>query len=134
MGRSDEIRKMTALEKELAEKDKISPLLSRAMYQAKETSKRRFTKDSIKSILLIVFRITQTSNGPLSSKPQWLKLLVLCNTSNPGKLDRAVADKANEIMSKNADDVSNWLYQKCNKAKVGMITDQTPMTISLMVL
>ncbi len=40
MGRSDEIRKMTALEKDFAEKDKLSPLLSEAiaMYQAKETS------------------------------------------------------------------------------------------------
>ncbi len=39
MGRSDEISKMTAFEKELAEKDKSSPLLSKAIaiYQAKET-------------------------------------------------------------------------------------------------
>ncbi len=57
MGRSDEIRKMTALEKDLAEKDELSPLLSKAiaMYHAKETSKRGFTKDSIKSILLTFF-------------------------------------------------------------------------------
>jgi hypothetical protein len=27
-----------------------------------------------------------------------------------GMVDRAVADKANEIKPKNADDVSNWLY------------------------
>jgi hypothetical protein len=40
MGRSDEMRKMTALEKELAEKDKLSQLLFKAIavYQAKETS------------------------------------------------------------------------------------------------
>jgi hypothetical protein len=39
MGRSDDIRKMTVLEKELAEKDKLSPLLSEAiaMYQAEVT-------------------------------------------------------------------------------------------------
>ncbi len=105
-----------------------------AMYQAKETSKRGFTKDIIKSILLIVFGITPPISGPLSSKPEWLKLLVQCNTSNPGKLDRVVVDKANEIKSKNDDDKCNWLYQQCNKAKVNMKTDQTPLTISLMVL
>jgi hypothetical protein len=137
MGRSDEIRKMAALKKELAEKDKLSPLLSEAiaMYLAKETSKRGFTKESIKSILLTVFRIAPPSSGPLSSKPQRLKLLVQCNTSNPCKLDRAVADKANEIKSKNAGDVSTWLYQQeCNKTKVNMMTDQTLSTISVMVL
>jgi hypothetical protein len=128
---------MSALKKELAEKDKLSPLLSEAiaMYQAKETSKRGFAKDNIKSILLTVFGITPSSSGPLSFKPEWLKLLVKCNTSNPGKLDREVADKANEIKSKNVDDVSNWLYQQeCNKSMVNMMTDQTPLTISLTVL
>jgi hypothetical protein len=111
MGRSDEIRKMTALEKELAEKDKPSPLLSKAIaiYQSKVTSKRGFTKDSIKSILLTVFGITPPSSGALSTKP-WLKLLKLCNTRNPGNSDSAVADKASEAKA-NADDVSNWLYQ-----------------------
>jgi hypothetical protein len=54
--------------------------------------------------------------------------------SNPGKLDREVVDKANEIKSKNADDMSNWLYQQSNKAKVNMMTDQMPLTISLTVL
>jgi hypothetical protein len=51
-----------------------------------------------------------------------------------GTADRAVADKANETKSKNADDVSDWLYQQCNKAKVKMMTDQTPLMISLTVL
>ena len=55
--------------------------------------------------------------------------------SNPGKLDRAVADKANETKPKNANNVSDWLYQQeCNKVKVNMMTDQTPLTISLVVL
>jgi hypothetical protein len=55
--------------------------------------------------------------------------------SNPGKLDRAVADKANEAKPKNTDDMSDWFYQKCNQAKVNtMMTDQTPLTISLAVL
>ena len=51
-----------------------------------------------------------------------------------GTADRGVADKANETKPKNADDVSNWLYQQCNKAKVNMMTDQMPLTISLTVL
>jgi hypothetical protein len=100
----------------------------------KETSKRGFTKDSIKSILLTVFGITPPISGPLSSKPEWLKLLVQCDMSNPSKLDREVVDKANEIKSKNTDDMSNWLYQQCIKAKVTMVTDQTLLTISLTVL
>ncbi len=135
MGRSDEIRKTTVLEKELTEKDKLYPLLSEAvtMYQSKETSKRGFTKDSIKSILLTIFGITPSSNGPQSCKPEWWKLLEQCDTINLGKLDRAVADKANETKPKNADDVSDWLNQQCNKEHVNMMTDQTPLTISLTV-
>ncbi len=51
IGRSEEIRKSSALEKDLAEIDKLSPLLfdAIAMYKANETTKRGFTKDSIKS-------------------------------------------------------------------------------------
>jgi hypothetical protein len=109
MDRSDKIRKMTVLEEELAKKDELSPLLSKAiaMDQAKETSKRGFTKDSIKSILLEVFWITPPSSGPFSAKPEWLKLLEQYDMSNPGKLDRAVADKANESKPTNADIVSD---------------------------
>ncbi len=55
------------------------------------------------------------------------------HTSNPGKLDRAVADKGNEAKG-NADDVNNWLYQQCHQGKVNMMTDQTPLPISLAVL
>jgi hypothetical protein len=79
IGRSEEIRKSSALEKESAEMDKLSPLLSEAilMYKANETSKRGFTKDHIKSILLTVFGITPPNSGPLSSKSEWLKLLLL---------------------------------------------------------
>ncbi len=49
IGRSEEIRKSSALEKDLAEMDKLSPLLfdAIAMYKANETTKRGFTKDSI---------------------------------------------------------------------------------------
>ena len=59
IGRSEEIRMSSALEKDLAEMDKLSPLLfdAIAMYKANETTKRGFTKDSIKSILLTVFGI-----------------------------------------------------------------------------
>ncbi len=104
------------------------------MYQAKETSKIESTKDSINLILLTVFGITPSSSGPLSTKPEWLKLLEQCNMSNPGKLDSTVSDKANEAKPKNADNVSNLLYQQCNQAKVNVMTDQTPLTMSLVVL
>jgi hypothetical protein len=60
-------------------------------------------------------------------------LLKQCNTSNPGKLDRAVADKANKAKD-NADSVSNWLSQQCNQDDIiTMMTDQIPLTISLAV-
>ena len=54
IGRTEGIRKSSALEKDLAEIDKLSPLLFQAiaMYKANKTTKRGFTKDSIKSILL----------------------------------------------------------------------------------
>ncbi len=58
ISRLEEIRKSSALEKELAEvMDKLSPLLSEAIvtYKANETSKRGFTKDHTKSIILTVF-------------------------------------------------------------------------------
>jgi hypothetical protein len=72
LARSEEIRKSSALEKDLAEKDKLSPLLFEAiaMYKANETTKRGFTKDSIKSILL-----APPNSGKLSSKSECLKLL-----------------------------------------------------------
>ena len=72
IGRSEEIRKSSALEKDLAEMDKLSPLLFEAiaMYKANETTKRGFTKDSIKSILLTVFGIAPPNSGKLSSKSE----------------------------------------------------------------
>jgi hypothetical protein len=77
IGRSEEIQKSRALEKELPEMDKSSPQLSEAivMYKANETSKRSLTKDCIKSILLTVWAITPPNSRPLSSKSEWLKLL-----------------------------------------------------------
>ncbi len=65
--RSEELQKSSALEKELAEMDKLSPLLSEVivMYKANETSKRGLTKDHIKIILLTVFGITSLNSGPL---------------------------------------------------------------------
>ena len=61
----------------MAEMDKLSPLLfdAIAMYKANETTKRGFTKDSIKSILLTVFGIAPPNSRKLSSKSEWLKLL-----------------------------------------------------------
>ncbi len=60
IGRLEEIQKSSTIKKELAEMDKLSPLLFQAiaMYKANETTKRGFTKDSIKSIILTVFGIT----------------------------------------------------------------------------
>ena len=77
ISRSEGIRKSSALEKVLAEMDKLSPLLFQviAMYKANETTKRRSTKDSINSILLTVFGITPPSSGNFSSKSEWLLLL-----------------------------------------------------------
>jgi len=86
IGRSEEIRKSSALEKDLAEMDKLSPLLFEAiaMYKANETTKRGFTKDSNKSILLTVFGIAPPNSGKLSSKLEWLKLLQQQVKDNPG--------------------------------------------------
>ncbi len=74
IGRLEEIQKSSAIKKELAEMDKLSPLLIQviAMYKANETTKRGFIKDSIKSILLTVFGITPPNSGKLSSKSEWL--------------------------------------------------------------
>jgi len=77
IGSSEGIRKSSALEKDLAEMDKLSPLLFQviAMYKENETTKRRSTKDSINSILLTVFGITPPNSGKFSSKSEWLLLL-----------------------------------------------------------
>jgi len=65
-----------------------------AMYKANETTKRGFTKDSIKSILLTVFGITPPNSGKLSSKSEWLKLLQQQVKDNPRKMDSPVAANA----------------------------------------
>ena len=77
IGRSEGIRKSSALEKDLAEMDKLSPLLFQviAMYKENETTKRRSTKYSINSILLTVFGITPPNSGKISSISEWLLLL-----------------------------------------------------------
>ncbi len=87
IGRSEEIRKSRALEKELAEMDKLSPQLSEAivMYKVNETSKRSLTKDRIKSILLTVCGITPPNCRSLSSKSEWLKLLQQQDKDNLGR-------------------------------------------------
>jgi hypothetical protein len=139
VGRSEEIRKSSALEKELAEMDKLSPLLSEAivMYIANETSKRGFTKDRIKSILLTFFGITPPNSRPLSSKSEWLKLLQLQDKDNPGKIDIPVAANATAVLSTPATQSNTnilWLYQQCQKAKVNMMTDVSSLGMSLVVL
>jgi hypothetical protein len=119
--------------------DKLSPLFSEAivMYKANETSKRGFTKDHIKSILLTVFEITPPNSGPLSSKSEWLKLLQLQDKDNPGKIDSPAAANASADMATPATQSNtyiNWLYQQCQKAKVNMMTDVLPLGMSLVVL
>jgi len=64
------------------------------MYKANETTKKGFTKDSIKSILLTVFGIAPTNSGKLSSISEWLKLLQQQDKDNPGKMDSPVAANA----------------------------------------
>jgi hypothetical protein len=77
MGRRDEIQRLTAEAKELAVKEKMSPLLLGAieMFKAKEFTKKGFTKNIIKAILLTVFGISPLNSGPTSSKTEWLKIL-----------------------------------------------------------
>jgi len=139
IGRSEEIRKSSALEKDLAEMDKLSPLLfdAIAMYKANETTKRGFTKDSIKSILLTVFGITPPNSGNLSSKSEWLKLLQQQDKDHPGKIDSPVAGNATAdlgIAAPQSNANIHWLYQLCQQAKVSMMTDVSPLGISLVVL
>ena len=139
IGRSEEIRKSSALEKDLAEMDKLSPLLfdAIAMYKANETTKRGFTKDSIKSILLTVFGIAPPNSGKLSSKSEWLKLLQQQDKDHPGKIDSPVAANATADLGTAATQSNaniHWLYQLCQQAKVSMMTDVSPLGISLVVL
>jgi hypothetical protein len=119
--------------------DKLSPLLSEAivMYKADETSKRGFTKDHIKSILLTVSGITPPNSGPLSSKSEWLKLLQQQDKDNPGKIDSPVAANATADLATPATQSNtnmHWLYQQCHQAKVNMMTDVLTLGMSLVVL
>jgi hypothetical protein len=139
IGRLEEIQKSSALEKELADIDILSPLLPEAivMYKANKTSKRGFTKDPITSILLTVFGITTPNSGPLSSKSEWLKLLQLQDKDNPGKKDspaaaNATADLATPATQSNTN--IHWLYQQYQKAKVNLMTDVLLLGMSLVVL
>jgi hypothetical protein len=139
ISRSEEIQKSRALEKELAEMDKLSPQLSEAivMYKANETSKRSLTKDHTKSILLTVCGITPPNSRPLSSKSEWLKLLQQQDKYNPGKIDAPVAANATADLATPATQSNiniHWLYQLCQQAKVNMMTDVLPLGMSLVVL
>ncbi len=139
IGRSEEIRMSSALEKELAEMDKLSLLLSEAIviYKANETSKRGFTKDCFKSILLTVFGITPPKSGPLSIKSEWLILLQQQDKDNPGKIDSPIAANATADLATPATQSNtnlHWFYQQCQQAKVNMMTDVLPQGMSLVVL
>ncbi len=139
IGRSEEIQNSRALKKELAEMDTLSPQLSEAivMYKANETSKRSLTKDHIKSILPTVCGITPPNSRPLSSKSEWLKLLHQQDKDNPGKIDTPVAANATANLVTPATQSNtniHWLYQQCQLAKVNMMTDVSPLGMSLVVL
>ncbi len=119
--------------------DNLSPLLSEAivMYKANETSKRGFTKDHIKSILLTVFGITPPNSRPLSSKSEWLKILQQQDKDNSGKIDSPVAANATADLATSATPSNtniHWLYQQCQQAKVNMMTDVLLLGMSLVVL
>ena len=107
------------------------------IYKANETSKRGFTKDCIKSNLLTVFGITPPNRGPLSSKSEWLTLLQLQDKDNTGKIDSPVAENATADMATPATQSNtniHWLYQKCQQAKVNIMTNDWPLGMSLVVL
>ena len=101
------------------------------MYKANETTKRGFTKDSIKSILL-----APPNSGKLSSKSEWLKLLQQQDKDHPGKIDSPVANATADLGTAATQSNANihWLYQLCQKAKVSMMTDVLLLGISLVVL
>ena len=114
IGKRDEIQRLTAEGKELAEKDKLSPLLLDAikMFKAKETNKKGFTKDCIKSISLSVFGIAPPSSGKLSTKPAWMALLERLDADNPGKIDEQLA--VCEASTSNLDDVADMDMESQN--------------------
>jgi hypothetical protein len=141
IGRRDEIQRLTAEGKELAEKNKLSPLLLDAikMFKAKETNKKGFTKDCIKSILLSVFGIAPPSSGKLSTKPAWMALLERLDADTPGKIDEQLAvcvastsnlDDAADMESQNV----LWLYDECNRQRIKMNYNQSTLDLSLIVL
>jgi hypothetical protein len=117
----------------------LSPQLSEVivMYKANETSKWSLTKDRIKSILLTVYGITPPNSGPLLSKSEWLKLLQQQDKDNPGKIDTPVAANATADLATPATQNNtniHCLYQQCQQAKMNMMTDVSPLGMSLVVL
>jgi hypothetical protein len=134
IGRMEGIRKSSALEKDLAEIDKLSPLLFQviAMYKANKTTKRGFTKDSIKSILL-----TGLWNHTTNQRTSFIQIRVVEVIDNPGMVDSPVAANATADLGTAATQSNaniHWLYQLCQKAKVSMMTDVLLLGISLVVL
>jgi len=107
------------------------------MYKSNETTKRGFTKNSIKSILLTVFGIAPPNSGKLSSKSEWLKLLQQQVKDNPGKMDSPVAANATADLGTAATQSKvniHWLCTLCQQAKVSMMTNVSLLGISLVVL
>jgi hypothetical protein len=70
--------------------------------------------------------LVHSNSRPLSSKPEWLKLLQQQDKDNPGKIDSPVAANATaDLVTPATQSNKNiqWLYQQCQQAKVNMMTD-----------
>ena len=65
------------------------------------------------------------------------KLLQLQDKDNPGKIESPVAANATADLATPAPQSNtniHWLYQQCQQAKVNMMTDDSPLGMSLVVL
>ena len=66
-----------------------------------------------------------------------MKLLQQQDKDNPGKIDTPVAANATADLATPATQSNtniHWLYQQCQQAKVNMMTDVSPLGMSLVVL
>jgi hypothetical protein len=65
-----------------------------------------------------------------------LKLLQQQDKDHPGKIDSPVANATADLGTAATQSNANihWLYQLCQQAKVSMMTDASPLGISLVVL
>ena len=80
-------QKKTAADARKAEDDNLRKLLPSAvqMFKAQHHGKK-FTKNHIKAILVLIFENTLPKRGPLSYRDKWLESLITFNENNPAKL------------------------------------------------